>query len=78
MPEAYGAALLVRGKDMAYIERVMLPANPQTVSLFIVAILVGGLLGAYLGQVLLKKQQAENGTGILTSCFGLDNIKDNK
>ena len=54
-PASYRAALLARGKSMDYIERVMVPSNMETVSWFLLTLLLGALLGYLLGQLVYQK-----------------------
>ena len=54
-PASYRASLLARGKSMDYIERVMVPSNMETVSWFLLTLLLGALLGYLLGQLVYQK-----------------------
>ena len=54
-PSSYRASLLARGKAMDYIERVMVPSNMETVSWFLLTLLLGALLGYLLGQLVYQK-----------------------
>ena len=54
-PASYRASLLARGKSMNYIERVMVPSNMETVSWFLLTLLLGALLGYLLGQLVYQK-----------------------
>ena len=54
-PASYRASLLARGKAMDYIERVMVPSNIETVSWFLLTLLLGALLGYLLGQLVYQK-----------------------
>ena len=54
-PASYRATLLARGKSMDYIERVMVPSNMETVSWFLLTLLLGALLGYLLGQLVYQK-----------------------
>ena len=54
-PASYRASLLARGKSMDYIERVMVPSNMETVSWFLLTLLLGSLLGYLLGQLVYQK-----------------------
>lgn len=54
-PQAYIATLVARGKSQHYIDRIMVAPNPGTILLFVASILIGALLGALIGQVLIKK-----------------------
>ena len=40
---------------MDYIERVMVPSNMETVSWFLLTLLLGALLGYLLGQLVYQK-----------------------
>lgn len=50
----YIASLVARGRSSAYIERVMVPANAQTISWFVLTILLGAILGALIGQFVVQ------------------------
>ena len=50
----YIASLVARGRSSAYIERVMVPANAQTISWFVLTILLGAVLGALIGQFVVQ------------------------
>ena len=54
-PASYRASLLARGKAMDYIERVKVPSNIETVSWFLLTLLLGALLGYLLGQLVYQK-----------------------
>ena len=54
-PQAYIATLVARGKSQDYIDRVMVAPNSGTILLFVASVLIGALLGALIGQVLIKK-----------------------
>ena len=50
----YIASLVARGRSSAYIERVMVPVNAQTISWFVLTILLGAVLGALIGQFVVQ------------------------
>ena len=54
-PQAYMATLVARGKSQDYINRIMVTPDPSTILLFVAIVLIGALLGAWIGQVLSKK-----------------------
>lgn len=57
--DAYIDALIKRGKDSDYINKVLLAADFATISQFVLTVLVAGLLAALLGQFLYEHYFAE-------------------
>lgn len=61
MRDAYEASLLARGKSAEYIARVMVDFTPSNVLWLSATIIVGALLGAFLGQGMLAKSFKKSG-----------------
>lgn len=59
--QSYIDSLLARGKSMDYINRILLPIDGATIAWFILTVVVGGLVGALLGQYLVKKHFVKAG-----------------
>ncbi|MGT2933840.1 MptD family putative ECF transporter S component [Streptococcus catagoni] len=59
--DTYIKSLLARGKDMAYVNRVMVDLTLANVSFFIFTVCLGALLGGLFGQRLLKKHFMKSG-----------------
>lgn len=61
MRDAYEANLVARGKSAAYIARVMVDFTPANVLGLSATIVVGALIGAFLGQRMLAKSFKKSG-----------------
>ncbi|MGT2935291.1 MptD family putative ECF transporter S component [Streptococcus castoreus] len=61
LKDAYIDSLLARGKDMAYINRVMYELTFAHVSWFVGTVLVGALLGGFFARYLLRKHFIKSG-----------------
>ncbi|MSU86092.1 MptD family putative ECF transporter S component [Streptococcus dysgalactiae] len=61
LKDAYVESLLARGKDMAYINRVMYDFSFGHVTWFIGTVLVGALLGSAFAHYLLRKHFMKSG-----------------
>lgn len=61
MRDAYEASLLARGKSAEYIARVMVDFTPSNVLWLSATIIVGALIGAFLGQAMLTKSFKKSG-----------------
>ncbi|MBF0787822.1 MULTISPECIES: MptD family putative ECF transporter S component [unclassified Streptococcus] len=61
MRDAYVASLVARGKSAEYIARVMVDFTPVHVLSLTATIVVGALLGAFLGQQMLAKSFKKSG-----------------
>ncbi|MET3558188.1 energy-coupling factor transport system substrate-specific component [Streptococcus rupicaprae] len=57
--DAYIQQLLKRGKDMAYVNRVMLDFSVETLLFLIGTVTVGALIGGLLGQYFVRKRVAK-------------------
>jgi len=53
-PASYEAALLARGKSQEYIDRIMVAPELDKILLFVSSILLGALMGLWLGKPLVK------------------------
>lgn len=53
-PDAYAAQLLARGKDIAYVNQVMLPFNAVTVIGLFASIIIAAVVGNYLTRFIIK------------------------
>ncbi|MDV5976290.1 UNVERIFIED_CONTAM: MptD family putative ECF transporter S component [Streptococcus canis] len=61
LKDAYVESLLARGKDMAYVNRVMYDFSLGHVTWFVGTVLVGALLGSAFAHYLLRKHFAKSG-----------------
>lgn len=61
MRDAYEANLMARGKSVDYIARVMVDFTPLNVLFLSTTIVVGALIGASLGQQMLRKSFKKSG-----------------
>ncbi|EIQ82584.1 UNVERIFIED_CONTAM: MptD family putative ECF transporter S component [Streptococcus canis] len=61
LKDAYVESLLARGKDMAYVNRVMYDFSLSHVTWFVGTVLVGALLGSAFAHYLLRKHFAKSG-----------------
>lgn len=61
MREAYIERLLAKGKDMEYIQHVMIPFNSYYVLFFVGGIIISALIGGLFGQYLVKKHFVKAG-----------------
>ncbi|NGL83824.1 MptD family putative ECF transporter S component [Streptococcus equi] len=61
LKDAYIQSLLARGKDMAYVNRIMYDFTVANVSWFVGVVLLCALVGGLFGQYLLKKHFAKSG-----------------
>ena len=61
MKDAYVANLLARGKDMAYINTVMVAFEWQQVALIFGSVVVFGLIGGLFGQAMVQKHFVKAG-----------------
>lgn len=61
LKDIYIQSLLDKGKDMSYVNKVMLDFNLSTISWFIFTVVLGALLGGLFGNSLLKKHFLKSG-----------------
>ena len=59
--ETYVQSLLARGKTQEYIDRVMVPLNPQAVLGFVFMVVIAAIIGGLFGQYLVKKHFIKSG-----------------
>ena len=59
--ETYVQSLLARGKTQEYIDRVMVPVNPQVVLGFVIMVVIAAIIGGLFGQYLVKKHFIKSG-----------------
>ena len=59
--ETYVQSLLARGKNQEYIDRVMVPVNPQVVLGFLIMVVIAAIIGGLFGQYLVKKHFIKSG-----------------
>ena len=59
--ETYVQSLLARGKTQEYIDRVMVPVNPQVVLGFVIMVVIAAIIGGLFGQYMVKKHFIKSG-----------------